>query len=255
MPGTPQAPRYDALWTDVYGEMQAIGPVHRHMRRLLGESLARLDYRSAVDVGCGAGDNAELLRAGGSLERLVGVDISERALERARRRDAGTYALLDVERDALDERFDLVFSSLLLEHLPDDAAALRNMRSMTGRWLLVSTMAGDFDRYHPWEEQVGHVRNYARNELERKLEDAGFEVVEALYWGFPFYTPLARLLQNRARPTATYGPAARLAAAFLYRLYFLNSRRRGDLLIALARPRSPDAAASRIESSIERAGA
>ena len=88
MPSSAQATRYDELWTGVYGEMQELGPVHRHMRRLLGERLRPLGYRTALDVGCGAGDNASLLRAGGApLERLVGVDVSARALERARARD------------------------------------------------------------------------------------------------------------------------------------------------------------------------
>ena len=141
-----------------------------------------------------------------------------------------------MERDRLDERFDLVFSALLLEHLEDDLAALRNMRAMTGGRLVVVTIAGDYDRHRAWEERVGHVRNYAPGELERKLEDTGFTGVEATYWGFPFYSPLVRRLLNRTSPTPELGAGARMAARLLYLLYFLNSSRRGDLLVASARP-------------------
>lgn len=233
---------YDALWTASYGDMQNVGPVHRHMRRLLSHALEGLEPRTTLDVGCGAGHNAGLLRASG---RVVGADVSENALEQARRRAPGDYRLLDIQEERLDETFDLVFSSLLLEHLPHDVAALGNMRAMCGRWLVVSTMAGNFDRYRAWDEQVGHVRNYATGELERKLADAGFDVVRATYWGYPFYSPLARLAQNRASAEPKFNRATRLLVAFLYRLYFLNSGRRGDLLVVLAKP----SAAAEIESS------
>jgi trans-aconitate methyltransferase len=226
-------PDYDVMWREVYGEMQDRGPVHRHMRRLLRRLLAGLDYRSVLDVGCGAGHNLPLLTEGREMERLVGVDVAEEPLARARR-GRGEFRRLDVQSDALDERFDLVFSSLLLEHLPDDAAALRHLRAMADRHLVATTIAGDFERYRRFDEQVGHVRNYRRGELEAKLADAGFRVRQAIYWGFPFYSPLARSLLNRTRPAPAYGPATRLAATALYGLYFLNSSRRGDLLLVHA---------------------
>src|SRR3954453_13926551 len=116
----PVVPDYDQVWRDVYGDMQGQGPVHRHMRRLLRGLLRGLDYRSVVDVGCGAGENFPLLLEGRGLERVAGVDISAEALERARQRVPAQYHRLDIESSHLDERFDLVFSSLVVEHLPDD---------------------------------------------------------------------------------------------------------------------------------------
>jgi SAM-dependent methyltransferase len=226
---------YDVVWNEVYGDMQDVGPVHRHMRRLVGEMLAALDYDSVLEVGCGAGHNLELLSRGRPGLRLAGADISSEALERARRiRPEGDFTMLDIQTETPPTCADLVFSSLVLEHLPDDLGALRRMRSACDRYLLLTTIAGSFERYRPWEEQMGHVRNYRHGELEDKLARTGFAVRRALYWGFPFYTPLARTLQNRMTSEPSYGRGARLLAEFLYRLYFLNSRRRGDLLIVLA---------------------
>jgi hypothetical protein len=105
---------------------------------------------------------------------------------------------------------------------------------MAARHLVVTTMAGDYERHRPWEEQVGHVRNYRRGELEDRLRDAGFRVLRATYWGFPLYSPLVRRLQNHMRVSSSTGAATRALAAVLYRLYFLNSSRRGDLLIVHA---------------------
>lgn len=229
------ADRYDDIWNEAYGDMQEVGPTHRHMRRLLEPLLASIEYESALEVGCGAGHNVELLREHGA-RLIAGVDISEEALRRARSRaPEARFQRLDIERDGLDGEWDLVFSSLVLEHLPDDVAALAHMRPMTRRWLLLTTIAGDFHRYRAWDEQMGHVRNYRVGELEHKVRAAGFEVEQAIYWGFPFYSPLARMLQNGMTSEPRFGVASRVLAEIMYRLYFLNSRRRGDLLILLAR--------------------
>jgi len=226
---------YDDIWNTAYGDMQEVGPVHRHMRRLLAELLDGIDYDSVLDVGCGAGHNLPLLCARREPSRVCGVDISTEALGRARERSSADFVQLDIEQDALDDRWDLVFSSLVLEHLPDDERALRNMRAMSDKHLLITTIAGDFERYRAWDEQMGHVRNYRPGELEEKVARAGFHVEKAIYWGFPFYSPMARLLQNRMTSEPSYGTATRALAALMYGLYFLNSRRRGDLLILLAR--------------------
>lgn len=233
-PATPYD--YDALWSDTYGDMQDVGPTHRHLRRLLGEVLAEIPYRSALEVGCGAGHNFSLLCEGKRLDRLTGLDLSSEALARARREwPEAELHQLDVQRGSLDGSWDLVLCSLVLEHLPDDLAALRRMREMTQGHLVVTTFAGNFERYRKWEQQMGHVRNYRSGELEDKLERAGFDVEAALYWGFPFYSPIARRLQNAMTSKADYDSPTTLAARLMYYLYWLNSRRRGDVLVVRAR--------------------
>jgi SAM-dependent methyltransferase len=226
------AEQYDRVWRETYGDMQDRGPVHRHMRRLLANLLGDLDYEDALEVGCGAGHNFDLL--GGP---ITGADVSPEALRLARERGAGEIIELDIESARLERSWDLVFSSLVLEHLQDDVAALANMRAMTRRHLVVTTIAGDWERYRPWEEQVGHLRNYRRGELEERLRSVGFEVRRAIYWGFPFYSPITRLAQNRWRAEPSFSPAARAIARLLYGVYALNSSRRGDLLVVHATPR------------------
>jgi SAM-dependent methyltransferase len=229
--------RYDRIWDEVYGDIQDLGPAHRHIRRLLARTLADLDYEDALDVGCGAGHNLGLLATGSAPIRVTGVDLSARALQRARERfPAAELIQADVERAPVAGRWDLVFSALLLEHLDDDEAALRHLRGMTSRHLVLVTIAGDFDRYRRWERRVGHVRNYRPGELEDKLGRAGFRDVETTHWGFPFYSPIARSLQNRLPPRSEYGAGTALVARLAYLLYRLNSSRRGDVLIARAAP-------------------
>jgi len=141
---------------------------------------------------------------------------------------------LDIQEAHLDGCWDLVFSSLLLEHVPDDVVALRNMQLMTGKYILLTAIGGDLQRYENWEQQMGHVRNYRIGELEEKLEQVGFEVVRVVRWGFPFYSPLGRTLQNAMKVGTKFSITTRLVAEIMYYLYFLNSHSRGDLIVVLA---------------------
>lgn len=235
MIGELQSPDYDNVWTQVYIDHHWRGPVHRHLRRLLAKLLSGIEYESVLDVGCGPGDHYELLARGRRLHRYTGIDVSSWALEHARQLAGGEFYLLDIQTERLDGRWDLVFCSLVLEHLPDDIGALRNMRAMTGKYFLATTIAGDFERYRRWDERVGHVRNYRPGELERKVSTVGFKVRRTIYWGFPFYSPLVRTLQNYCQVgLGKFNRTTSLLATFLYWLYFLNSHRRGDVLLLLA---------------------
>lgn len=234
----PEACDYDVLWRDVYGDMQRLGPVHRHRRRLITRLLADLAYETVLDVGCGPAENYDLLSRGRRLARFDGIDVSEVALAQARRAvPSGQFWNMDIQRDRPAGSWDLVYCSLLLEHLPDDAAALAHLRAMTKRYALLTTIGGDFERYRRYDEIVGHVRNYSPGELESKLSAAGFRVTRSISWGFPFYSPITRMLLNR-KPVGigSYGVSTRLIARLMYAIYFLNSRRAGDLRIVLAEP-------------------
>lgn len=228
---------YDRLWTSTWGDLQRLGPVHRHQREKLIGLVRKLDVRTVLDVGCGSGDNLSALAAAAPNLELAGVDVSPQALAIARERVPGArLSAIDVQRGRLDERFDLVISIQVIEHLEDDVAALRNMAEMASRWVLVTTMRGRMRRS---ELAIGHLRNYSDNELRRKAGTAGLEVIDLFGWGFPFYSPLYRTLIEcipGGPPQGTMGTAQQAAANTLYRLYRLNIPRRGDVVTMLARP-------------------
>jgi hypothetical protein len=143
--------------------------------------------------------------------------------------------VLDVEHARLPERFDLVMSVQVVEHLVEDRAAIANMAEMSERYVYVSTMAGTV---RPSERRIGHVRNYSRAELREKLEAAGLEVLWLRGWGFPFYSPMYRSLVELlpgGPPSGRVGPLGSALAHALYALYALNVHGRGDVLSALAR--------------------
>lgn len=148
-----------------------------------------------------------------------------------------TFRQLDAQKDKLDEKFDLVFSNQVVEHLADDMAAFRNLALMAKHWVLIATMRG---RMRQSELAIGHFRNYSDAELRAKAEHAGLEVVDIFGWGFPFYSPLYRTAIEwlpDGPPAGSFGPVQRSIANFLYHLYALNIPRRGDVVTMLARPR------------------
>jgi SAM-dependent methyltransferase len=91
---------------------------------------------SVIDVGCGCGGTAlELARRVGAKGRVLGVDLSQPMLARARERAAAAgFAQLELRQaDAQVERFasgaaDLVFSRFGVMFFADPSAAFANLR-------------------------------------------------------------------------------------------------------------------------------
>ena len=143
-----------------------------------------------LDLGCGAGRFMRALRAEGA--QPVGVDIAEGALERARRNVPGAELHLrgaDGTIPLEDSSIDVVWCSEVLEHVPDTAALLSEIRRVlaTRGTLVITTPSHDLPRrvliaLLRWEEHFDplgqHVRFYSRRSLARVLETFAFEDVE-----------------------------------------------------------------------------
>lgn len=179
---------YEALWRSL---PEGIEPADRARR----ESFLR-DHVSAgerlLDVGCGDGTFAAALRAHGA--QVVGIDVAEEPLRRARARDPELeLKLVDGEGPwpLEDVSFDAVWAGEVIEHVLDTAAWLSEVRRVlrSGGSLLLSTpnngplsligaalsspaYAG---RFNP---QGDHLRFYNRATLSLLLESFGFEAVE-----------------------------------------------------------------------------
>jgi SAM-dependent methyltransferase len=229
--------QYDQLWTGAWGDMQRLGPVHRRQTEALLKLVDKLNVHTVLDVGCGAGDN--LAAIAGAIPQLVlsGVDVSPGALALAAKRvPKANLRELDVQCENLNDTFDLVMAIQVVEHLPDDGAALRNMALMAKHWVIVTTMRGHM---RASEKSIGHLRNYSDNDLRGKAARAGLEVVDLFGWGFPFYSPFYRTVVEwlpGGPPQGKIGTKQLAFADVLYRLYSLNIPRRGDVVTMLARP-------------------
>jgi SAM-dependent methyltransferase len=180
-----------------------------------------------LDMGCGAGRHAfELYRRGA---HVVAFDRDEKELAAV----ASMFGAMELEDevppgasartvtgDALslpfpDDSFDKIVAAEVLEHIPDDMAAMAELLRVLrpgGRlavtvpsWLPERICWALSEDYHT--APGGHVRIYTRAELEAKLKAIGFEVgghhhahgLHAPYW----WIKCAVGVNNEAHPLAS----------------------------------------------------
>jgi ubiquinone/menaquinone biosynthesis C-methylase UbiE len=99
------------------------------LQRLIGEPKA--SYPVVLDAGCGQGKSFKFLHQRFSPERLIGVDMEEQCLQRARAEAAKQQVSVDVRRgnlaalDVADNSVDLLFCHQTFHHLVDQEQALR----------------------------------------------------------------------------------------------------------------------------------
>ena len=104
-------------------------------RRLLDQAALQAHYR-VLDIGCGTGTLAVLIKRLYPTVEVVGLDPDPKALARARRKAERASASIRFDRgfaDALgypNAAFDRVFSSMMFHHLEkaDKDSALREIR-------------------------------------------------------------------------------------------------------------------------------
>jgi 2-polyprenyl-6-hydroxyphenyl methylase/3-demethylubiquinone-9 3-methyltransferase len=179
---------------------------HEQLWRLLPEGLEPSDFalrrrfllervragERVLDLGCGEGCfTTELARAGA---RVVGVDVAEEPLRRARARDPA-LELRAIDAGApwplADTSFEAVWAGEVIEHVADTAAWLSEVRRVlrSGGRLLVSTPANGrlalaraalsrrafAARFDPLGD---HLRFYSRETLTALLEQFGFESID-----------------------------------------------------------------------------
>ena len=82
----------------------------------------------------------------------------------------------------IDELFDGVYTSNVLEHIEDDVDTLQKIRSvMKPQSNLVVYVPAFQCLYSSWDNSVGHYRRYNKKELLFKLDAAGFDVTKIIY--------------------------------------------------------------------------
>ena len=198
-------------------------------RARLVRSLLSGDGGHLVDFGCGNG--AQTLLFAGDFDRVTGVDVSETYLEDFRREIVtrqlgGQVAAVATEGGPIplpDGVADVVTSFTVLEHVPDEQAALSEMRrilrpagkliiTVPNRWWIFETHGADLPLL-PWNrvplvswwpkrlhDRWARARIYRRREIEKLLVQAGFIIDESFRMTAPMdmipWEPLRRLVRT-----------------------------------------------------------
>lgn len=99
-----------------------------------------LEIRSVLDAGCGEGYVMNLLRQYSPETEMTGLDISEKALQEARRLNprVNLYPRDIYQTGFSDDSFDLSLCLEVLEHLEKPDQALTELRRITRKYCLIS---------------------------------------------------------------------------------------------------------------------
>jgi len=167
---------------DLWELVPDAGPPPRHLARFV-RSLP--DAQDALDLGCGDGRLTKELKAG----RVVGADVSELALSRARGRlpDMEFVQLVpDEPLPFLDGAFDLVACVETIEHVRDVQLFLSEARRVLrpggtvaittpahGRSTAARALWSGFEEV--FDPLSPHLRFFTARSLGRLLDDLGFD--------------------------------------------------------------------------------
>ena len=214
-------------------------------------------YR-VLEVGCGTGNvlrNLEVVCQGGI---VIGMDLYAQGFQFAKQRSRCPLVQADAAQPPFACQFHLIGMFDVIEHISDDAALLKDAhRLLAPGGALLVTVPAHMSLWSYFDEASGHCRRYAREELQRRLTGAGFEVeylseymcsVAPLVW-------LWRLIVGNRRGAGRSADIVKrelqvyplvnalLSLLMSQEVRWLSARRHlplGTSLIAIARRREPD---------------
>ena len=178
---------------------------HRMIESLLrgrySEDPASAAERCILDIGCGTGAMSKRLERWG---RVVSADFSELALQFSRRRGLNHLVGADAMKlPFASGSFDALVAMDMLEHLPDDNAALQEFARVLkpGGRVLATVPAYP----HLWSEHdlaLMHFRRYIRPEMRERFIAAGLRIEKLTHTMMTLYPLLTvqRRLSARKPP-------------------------------------------------------
>jgi len=211
------------------------GPINRSVLSLLPGTGKKI-----LDIGCGTGVLAEVLKSRGHL--VDGISISEKELEIAANHLQCAF-LYNLENglppDIVNNTYDYVVCSHVLEHIvyPNKLLlGIRNVLKESGSLVValpnimhysarLKILAGNFeyDKAGMWDNT--HVKWYTFGSGQRLLADNGFKVEYADVWGdLPFNSIASKILPEKIR-VGLFNQIKRLSRGFFgYELLYRASK-------------------------------
>jgi len=209
---------YDAFWQRTEKDEGGLNYSDHASQVKIKTVLAAIEKgKHVLDYGSGDGQHASLIQKHCSAD-VVGVDISPRAVDMARKRNpALSFHVIEDGKPLPFERetFDVVFAGDVIEHLLDVDSLVREWSRVTkqGGLLIVTTPYHGFvknvvialtcfdQHFSPRGE---HIRFFTVRTLTSCLEAAGFRVTDVKYRGrmYPFSSGMM-VFARKERDAAT----------------------------------------------------
>jgi 2-polyprenyl-3-methyl-5-hydroxy-6-metoxy-1,4-benzoquinol methylase len=182
-----------------------IDPAFAQRAKLIFEQVAQAQPRSVLDIGCGRGFYVQALTYFNQIDQILGVDINQDYLDVARNNiddDRVSLKQFDINQlDSLDQTFDLIILSEVLEHIGHDDQLLQKIRSLLSdegklvitvphqqfpfcwdpiNYVLMNFFGTHIDQDVWWLAGIwaDHERLYELDQLKTKLKKNGYKVTD-----------------------------------------------------------------------------
>lgn len=204
------------------------------------KEMPEASIKTVADVGCGVGMKTAQMAEYFKKAKVTGYDFSKPGIAAAKKyhqQKNVNFATTDITKANYKNKFDLITAFDFLEHIDDWKGLVKGLIATNNRFFMISAPVG---RMRPYEVNIGHYRNFKRNEIEEFMESQGYKTIKTYYAGFPFYSPILRNLTNRFYKNYAETPQVEMSFVgrrmhdvwyFLFR--FCSSKRKGDNFVGL----------------------
>lgn len=178
------------------------------------------------EVGAGRGTYSTYFADHGHLTALEPSEVLSAAL-RERLKDYPNAVVITAQLNgtAAPGSYDTVVLLNVLEHIPDDHQALRDIyESLAPGGKMVLWVPAFEALYGKFDQRIGHYRRYRRDELSALVHNTGFQQVTAKYTNLPGFFAWWLIVRVLGR-----APTGRLAA--VHDRYFIPVIRRVERVV------------------------
>jgi len=213
------------------------GPRNYFRESLILSAIKKyIKNNNILDAGCGTGSLSIRLAEKGF--HTVSIDTSfesiaylkykrkEMKLEKKINCQVGSILSLPFKKNT----FNGIVCGEVLEHITNDKRVIKEFfRVLKKGGVCVVSVPAHPRMWDMSDEISSHKRRYAKEELKERFEDAGFQIKEVFYWGFPlnnlwhryiFVPFLLKKMEQGNNITANTSPSARLVRNKLFQLLF-----------------------------------
>lgn len=165
--------------------------VRRNLLKFYIKKFNLHSHAKIIDIGCATGSNLRLLKDMG-FKNYLGLDNNILSKKFIESKNLGEVIIGDICNNNFDDKtFDLIIATDVLEHINDDNFALKEMRRIlkdNGKIIITVPCFQSLWSIH--DELVMHKRRYLKAELNAKILNNNFEIVESYYFNFLLFIPI-----------------------------------------------------------------
>ena len=179
--------QYYREWGHKKIKIDTINPRKRFSRTILLKYIKKQkNIKNRCEIGCGVGLLSAFLGKKGYKVDAYDLDTNAINLAKSRKPKNVNFYASNVFNIKNKGKYDLVVTNSVIEHIKDDAKAIRNIYSLLrpGGIAIISVPI-NMKYYTEFDKKWGHYRRYSRKELMEKMISAGFRIKKTRYFAYP----------------------------------------------------------------------